>query len=97
MNLKQSLPKNMTKHPARFLQSLVLSAAPLLLAGAAHAFDHGSSGSATRVMLGQRTFDARDPAKTDFLDCPEGGGPCEAVAIPRVVAAQVSDRRYPEF
>lgn len=86
MNLKQSLPKNMTKHPARFLQSFFLSAVPLLLAGAAHAFDHGSSGSATRVLLGQRTFDARDPAKADFLDCPEGGGPCEAVAIPRVVA-----------
>ncbi|GEM_PF-2158697 len=39
-----------------------------------------------RVMLDQRTFDARDPAKADFLDCPDGRGPCQAVVLPRVMA-----------
>jgi thiol-disulfide isomerase/thioredoxin len=41
---------------------------------------------AFRIMLDHRTWDARDPAKADFLDCPEGKGPCQAVALPRVMA-----------
>jgi hypothetical protein len=41
---------------------------------------------AFRVMLDQRTWDARDPAKADFLDCPESRGPCQAVALQRVMA-----------
>lgn len=39
-----------------------------------------------RVMLDQRAFDARDPAKADFLDCPDGRPPCQAVVFPRVMA-----------
>ncbi|HKP96192.1 MAG TPA: TlpA disulfide reductase family protein [Fibrobacteria bacterium] len=47
----------------------------------------GGSGSAPfRVPLDRRGFDAREPAMADFLDCPEGRGPCQAVAIPRVMA-----------
>jgi thiol-disulfide isomerase/thioredoxin len=59
------------------LASLLTATVTLLSAGESGTF---------RVTLDQRTFDAREPAKADFLDCPDGGGPCQAVAIPRVMA-----------
>jgi thiol-disulfide isomerase/thioredoxin len=37
-----------------------------------------------RIPLPNRTFDARDPAKGDFLDCPSSTGPCQAVIVSRV-------------
>lgn len=39
-----------------------------------------------RVSLEERTFDPREPAKGDFLDCPDARGPCQAVVLPRVMA-----------
>jgi thiol-disulfide isomerase/thioredoxin len=45
----------------------------------------GETGS-IRVMLDQRAFDAREPAKADFADCPDGRPPCQAVVFPRVMA-----------
>jgi hypothetical protein len=38
------------------------------------------------VRLDQRTYDPREPAQADFLDCPDTRGPCQAVAFPRVMA-----------
>jgi thiol-disulfide isomerase/thioredoxin len=58
--------------------ALLISILPI----ASSAGDFGSF----RVMLDQRTWDARDPAKADFLDCPDGRGPCQAVVLPRVMA-----------
>jgi hypothetical protein len=43
-------------------------------------------GGANRVVLDERTFDPRDPAPGDFLDCPESRGPCQSVVLPRVMA-----------
>lgn len=68
-------------YPLTFSRFLVLS----LLLGSAAVIAAGESAS-FRVMLDQRTFDAREPAKADFLDCPEGRPPCQAVAFPRVMA-----------
>ncbi|MEO6094230.1 MAG: redoxin family protein [Fibrobacteria bacterium] len=42
--------------------------------------------SVFRVILDHRTWDERDPAKGDFLDCPEVKGPCQAVVWQRVTA-----------
>ncbi len=53
----------------------------------AFAYDFGyPTGSAFRVLLEERAYDARDPALADFTDCPDAKGPCQAVAIPRVMA-----------
>ncbi|MDB5105550.1 MAG: putative Thiol-disulfide oxidoreductase ResA [Fibrobacteres bacterium] len=54
----------------------------LLVHGLAPAGDFGTQ----RVMLDHRVYDVRDPAKADFLDCPDGRGACQAVGIPRVMA-----------
>ncbi|MBW8888775.1 MAG: TlpA family protein disulfide reductase [Fibrobacteres bacterium] len=43
-------------------------------------------GETIRLVLDERTFDPREPAMGDFLDCPDARGPCQAVALPRVMA-----------
>jgi hypothetical protein len=47
---------------------------------------HAWGGSASiRVALDHRAFDAKEPAKADYLDCADASG-CQAVAFPRVMA-----------
>ena len=65
-----------------FLPFALIGCAILGIQGHCHAWGSGSF----RVMLDQRGYDAREPAKADFLDCPDAKGPCQAVAIPRVMA-----------
>ncbi len=43
-------------------------------------------GGAIRLVLDERTFDPREPAPGDFLDCPDSRGPCQSVVLPRVMA-----------
>ncbi len=59
-----------------------------ILAGAALANTYASDGSFApfRVMLDHRAADPREPAKADWLDCPEGKKVCQAIAFPRVMA-----------
>jgi hypothetical protein len=72
--------------PLAFLRSqalsLLLVLGPAAMAAMVEAGDFGS----LRVLLDQRAFDAREPAKADYLDCPDGRPPCQAVAFPRVMA-----------
>lgn len=75
-------PASAVFHPP-FFRTLVLSLT--LALGPAIVVDAGESGS-IRVLLDQRAFDSREPAKADFLDCPDGRPPCQAVAFPRVMA-----------
>jgi thiol-disulfide isomerase/thioredoxin len=77
------VPASAFFRPLSLFRPLVLSLSFALVAAATIAA--GEFGS-FRVMLDQRGFDARDPAKADFLDCPDGRPPCQAVAFPRVMA-----------
>src|SRR5687768_2973597 len=43
----------------------------------------GAAAQEVRVMLDRKDWDARDPGRGDFQDCP-AAGPCEAVVLPRV-------------
>jgi len=43
-------------------------------------------GETIRLILDERTFDSREPAMGDFLDCPDARGPCQAMVLPRVMA-----------
>ena len=68
----------------RFSLLAALAAGFLALSLPARAFDPG--GGKVRLILEDRTFDPREPASADFLDCPDASGPCQAVALPRVMA-----------
>ena len=73
------------------MQMTLLSARPLwaacVFALPLSAYDFSSGlASSFRVGLEQRTYDSREPALADFLDCPDSRSPCQAVAIPRVMA-----------
>ncbi|MDB5050783.1 MAG: putative Thiol-disulfide oxidoreductase ResA [Fibrobacteres bacterium] len=78
-------PTKTSRHRSVAGFCLVLLAG-LLCPDEGRAWNTGSDSSPIRVMLDHRTFDAREPAKADFLDCPDAKGTCQAVAIPRVLA-----------
>jgi hypothetical protein len=67
---------------SRFHLAAGLAAALGLFAVPAHASDEAK----LRVRLDERSYDPREPAPADFLDCGNGAGACQAVVLPRVMA-----------